>query len=201
MTYGSTSKGTRHAIVAGADRVFGSEVATRLRADRIIVTEDPASFPTEAVLDMLVVDLTMPSSDLPFRAVTEDDLRAVLDGQLYALVAAVQAAVPRMSAGGGIVLIVPRTYLGSWGGVHGAAAAAACVAMGRSMAIELAPRGIRVNSVATGRLGDTWEVPRARADIAATVAWLAGGDSGQVTGETILVDRGASLQMVQAVRR
>lgn len=193
--------GRAHALVIGAARAFGAEIVGRLQADGLAVADDMMAVPADAPLTVLIINLTISPGDIRFGAVTESDFRAVLDSQLYTLVEAVQAAVPRLAAGSAIVLIVPKSYLGGWGGVHVAATAAACIAMARSMALELAPLGIRVNSVATGRPGESWDRAAARADIAATAAWLAGPGSGQVTGETILVDRGASLHMAQATRR
>lgn len=192
---------TGFALIVGRDRPFAHDVAVRLRADGATVVDAVAALPDGAALDMLVADLSRAAEPVRFRSVGEDDLRRLLDDQLYTFVEAVQASAPRMMRGGGIVAIVSNAYLGSWGGVHVAASAAACVAMARSMAIELAPRGIRVNCVATGSPGEAWDTPAARADIAATAAWLAGPQSGQVTGETILADRGASLRMAQAARR
>lgn len=201
MTTAAQQSILRYAHVVGDDRMFAPHVMVQLRGKGVRIVADLAALSDEAALDALIVDLTMITVDVPFRSVTDDQFRASLDGGLYVFVDAVQAVVRRMTAGGSIVIIVPKAYLGAWGGVHVAASAAACVAMARSMAIELAPRGIRVNCVATGRPGDAWDTAQARADVAATVAWLAVGDSGQITGETILADRGASLQMAQAIRR
>lgn len=186
----------RHALVAG-EGAFRTEIAARLGADGFQVNNTPDA----AVLHALVIDLVTAPDPLPFRAVGDSDLRDALERQLYAFVAMVQAEAPRLGAGDTIVAVVPNAYLGAWGGVQIAAVAAACIAMARSMALELAPRGLRVNCVATARPGDRWDTPAARADIAATVAWLSGAESGQLSGQTILADRGASLKMTQAARR
>lgn len=83
----------------------------------------------------------------------------------------------------------------------------------KSMAQELAPKKIRVNSVAPGAIKtpinrDAWETPAARVqllklipdgrigepeDIANTVVWLASDLSDYITGATIFVDGGMTL--------
>lgn len=185
-----------HAFVAGARHPFGEAIMERLRADGMTLVESVEAVPAGSSLDALVLTLPSAAREAPFRDLDEDDLRAALDDQLYTLVDTVQAAVPRMSGiggvGGAIVQLISSDYLGRWHGVHLAASAAACLAMGRSMALELMPRGIRVNTVVTG--SDD-------AGVAATVAWLVGPDSAHVTGDTIFADRGASLRMTYASRR
>src|SRR5213078_3778068 len=58
------------------------------------------------------------------------------------------AVAPKLPAGGRIVLIGSRTASGAAGHSQYAASKAALVALARSWAIELAPRGITVNVVA-----------------------------------------------------
>ena len=90
------------------------------------------------------------------------------------------------------------------------AAKAAVVNFTRAVAVELAPAKIRVNSVSPGfirtpilgsgakrmerLLGDVqpWPVVGEPSDIASVVAFLAGPDSGFITGENINVDGGVT---------
>jgi NAD(P)-dependent dehydrogenase (short-subunit alcohol dehydrogenase family) len=82
----------------------------------------------------------------------------------------------------------------------------------RAVALDLAPFGIRVNSVAPGPIrtegtGDTDEVSRRRAalvplgriglpgDVADAVAFLVGDQAAFITGQTIVVDGGALAQL------
>lgn len=94
-------------------------------------------------------------------------------------------------------------YVASKGGID---------ALTRSLALDLGPEGIRVNEVAPGYIyTDRWDVlpeekkSRRRLncplrheatgdDIANAVAFLASSDSGNMTGERIVVDAGCSCQ-------
>lgn len=187
------------ALVIGADRPCGREIVAALQNEGHAV----AASVTDAaeVLDLLVVNTPSEPRRIRFRDLTDADFMASLEEQLYVLVDAVQLAVPRMDAGGAIVHVASKAHLGTWDGVDLAAAGAASVAMVRSMALELASRGIRVNTLAADHVGERWDTPAARADLAATVAWLGGPASRLVSGETILADRTRSLRMPLAGRR
>jgi len=97
-----------------------------------------------------------------------------------------------------------------WGyprGPHYAAAKAGVEALTKSLALELAPQGVRVNSVAPGAtdtalLTDTWRTPEyveslplrrlsTPAEIAATVAFLASDAASYVTGIVLSPNSGA----------
>jgi NAD(P)-dependent dehydrogenase (short-subunit alcohol dehydrogenase family) len=95
-------------------------------------------------------------------------------------------------------------------GAHAySAAKAAIINLTRSVAVELAPHRIRVNSVAPGPLmtelfhrgkaeeaarsilqRQPWPVPGGASDVAGVVAFLASDDASFITGETIVVDGG-----------
>lgn len=112
--------------------------------------------------------------------------------------------------GGSIISTSSVAGFAAGGGAHCySAAKAAIINLTRSVAVELAPHRIRVNTVAPGPLmtelfhrGDPaaaerailerqpWpEVGQAR-DVAGVVVFLASPDAGFVTGETIVVDGG-----------
>jgi NAD(P)-dependent dehydrogenase (short-subunit alcohol dehydrogenase family) len=119
------------------------------------------------------------------------------------------ALVPQMPDGGRIVLIGSRTATGAAGRSQYAATKAALVAMARSWALELAPRGITVNVVApaatnTPMLHDSARsaVPPQRppigrfvepSEVAALTAFLLGPEAGAITGQQIIVCGGSSL--------
>ncbi len=97
---------------------------------------------------------------------------------------------------------------GNAGQINYAASKAALIAMGKSLAIELATRGVTVNCIApgyietemTGVLSESVretifaQIPQRRAgspeDIAAVAAFLASDDAAYITAQTISVDGG-----------
>jgi NAD(P)-dependent dehydrogenase (short-subunit alcohol dehydrogenase family) len=119
------------------------------------------------------------------------------------------ALVPRMPDGGRIVLIGSRTASGAAGRSQYAATKAALIAMARSWALELAPRGITVNVVApaateTPMLQDPARIglpPRLPPigrfikpeEVAAMTAFLLGPEAGAITGQQIVLCGGSSL--------
>lgn len=124
-----------------------------------------------------------------------------------------RAAAPAMerSGGGAIVMIgTNRTFMGFPLLLHYDASKGAVLAMARSLARELGPRGIRVNTIAPGltmsegvkaRSGIEERnavVVRGRAlgrsqqpeDLIGAVAFFLGTDSGFVSGQSLIVDGG-----------
>jgi NAD(P)-dependent dehydrogenase (short-subunit alcohol dehydrogenase family) len=129
------------------------------------------------------------------------------------VLAGIREAARRMSAGGSIINTASLSGIRAtpgWG--EYAMSKAAVVALTQTAAIELGPRGIRVNCVCPGGVhtplavainGDALDkvmkvlAPLGRIgqpeDIAAMVHFLASDDSGYVTGQAYLVDGGWSL--------
>ena len=119
------------------------------------------------------------------------------------------ALLPRLPDGARIVLLGSRTSAGAAGRSQYAATKAALVAMARSWAAELAPRGITVNVVAPaatatpmladpGRAGVAPKLPPIGRyirpeEIAGTVAFLLDDDAGAITGQQLVVCGGSSL--------
>ncbi|MEU1245699.1 SDR family oxidoreductase [Micromonospora arida] len=131
-------------------------------------------------------------------------------GQYFTL----QKALPLMNDGGSIVLTVGvGARRGSPGATVGAATRGALLAMLPSLALELAPRRIRVNAVSPGAtetpLFDKLAVPQSSRDamraripferfgssqeVAEVVAFLASAAAGYVTGQDIVVAGGYGL--------
>jgi len=146
-----------------------------------------------------------------FADLTEADFERMLSVNVTGLFVVAQECVARMPAGGRVVNISSRASLGAKGLAHYAASKAAVNGLTRSMALELGPRDISVNSIGPGLI-DTpliGEIPADRreamlrlqptgkmgtpADIAQAVSFLADPRTQFITGQFLLVDGGKSL--------
>lgn len=154
-----------------------------------------------------------PAENLPEKAfATVVDI--VLNGTFYASRAAGRAMIE--AGAGGAILNIVATYAwhGGPGTVHSAASKAGVLALTRTLAVEWARHGIRVNALAPGafdtsgaadRLWPSEElrerVRRAvplgrfarRREIARAGAWLCSDEASYVTGEVLVMDGGAWL--------
>jgi citronellol/citronellal dehydrogenase len=139
---------------------------------------------------------------------------AVINTNLNGAWFMMQAAAQRWrQAGkaGNIVNIVVVTTHGLYGVAHTIAARAGVIALSRSVAVEWAPLGVRVNCIAPGAIQtEGWKVYSAQAraayprsnpmlragtawDIAEACMYLAGPSGAFITGETLTVDGGGQL--------
>lgn len=90
-------------------------------------------------------------SEHPLEELSPEEFRRVLDASLTGAFLVARAAAPRLAEGGAIVVL--SSGLGTRGmarGAHYAAAKAGLVALAKSLALELGPRGVRANAVAPG---------------------------------------------------
>ncbi len=151
-----------------------------------------------------------------FLEMTEEAWRRVLDTDLSAVWRVGQAAARRMAAqksGGSIINIA--SLLGLWaqrGQANYGAAKAGVIQLTRTMALELARDGVRVNALAPGYFAtemnrDFLESARGRGYIAAllpqragrlaeldgALLLLAGAAGGYINGSVLSVDGGAAL--------
>ncbi|HEF4779500.1 TPA: SDR family oxidoreductase [Burkholderia multivorans] len=152
----------------------------------------------------------------PFVDIDVQTLERTLSVNLSALFWLAQAALPAFERAGGGRLLVTSSVTGPRvafpGLAHYAASKAGVNGFIRAAALELARRNVTVNGVepgmirtsAAGNLGDASvaariarDIPLARMgepdDIANAMLYLASADAAYVTGQTIVVDGGATL--------
>lgn len=195
---------TAQTIRAAGGRARGEVIDIR---DRAAVAALVAEVSPLAVL----VNNAAVFTDKTFEALTEDDFRTMYGVNLVAAAILAQEAAKRMEAGGRIVNLGSRSLLGARNHAHYIASKAAVAGLTRSMAIDLAARGIRVNCVSPGvirtelfdRLAPERQEDMLRAqptgrigepeDIARAVSFFAAPDNHYLTGQILHVDGGKSL--------
>ena len=220
----------RHAVVTGASSGIGAAVAARLLAEGWRVTAVSRSAPAPGMAH-LPLDLADTAAIRPALAGLRADalvhaaglmrggalgaLDAETGAMLWRLhVAAAEALADALAPGlpdgtGRIVLVGSRTAAGQAGRSQYAATKAALVALARSWAAELAPRGVTCNVVAPAATDTPMLRDPARAgtvpklppigryvrpeEVAAAVAFLLGEEAGAITGQQLVICGGSSL--------
>ncbi len=211
-----------------ASRVAGTEAA--LRAEGLAVVGVVGSMDNEAAvatitdraidafghIDLLVATVGGAPYPLPFDSISEAQLLETVRLNTWPTVALIRATLSRGlgdTMEGAVVSISsgsPKKTTSSM--VSYAAAKAALNAMTRTMAADLAGRGVRVNAVSPGLVRTTATRPMWKADggmaaganlplgrlteaddIAGAVCFLLSGDARQITGITLDVDGGNHL--------
>ncbi|HKJ88349.1 MAG TPA: SDR family oxidoreductase, partial [Gammaproteobacteria bacterium] len=141
----------------------------------------------------------------------DEDWQAVIDTNLSSVLRMTRAvARPMMKAKGGRIINIASVVaaMGNAGQANYAAAKAGILGLTKSTARELGPRGITVNAVAPGFIDTDMtrglpeeqreallqQVPLGRfgdpAEVAESVAFLAGPGGGYITGSTLHVNGG-----------
>ena len=193
----------------GRAQAFGGNVALReTTADAVAALEHQ-----HGRLDVLVNNAIWVRYG-PIDAITPEMLERMTGTGLHSIVWGIQAAAPVMerSGGGSIINIASAAgFLGIPGAMVYCGVKAAALGLTRSAAVELGPRGIRVNAIAPGSVPTEGvrinvdpalsakriaRTPLGRLghvdDIAAAAAFLATDESSFVTGESLLVDGGVT---------
>lgn len=144
---------------------------------------------------------------------TEEEWDRVMAVDLKSMLLATQAAVPALVArgGGSIVCVSSVAALRGHGRTAYAAAKAGVIGFVQSVAVQLGPRGIRVNAIAPGQvwtpmveaLGAEARERRRRAsplgtegtgwDVGWGAVYLASDEARWVTGQTLVIDAGLTL--------
>ena len=187
---------------------------------RVMFAEMVKQFGT---IDILVNNAGL-QRDAPFHEMTLEQWTTViavnLTGQFLCAREAVReflrrGVVPEISSSAGKIICMSSVHeVIPWAGhVNYAASKGGIMQLMKSMAQELAPKKIRVNSIAPGAIKTAinraaWETPEAEAellqlipagrvglpeDIARAAVWLASDASDYVTGTTLFVDGGMTL--------
>lgn len=151
----------------------------------------------------------------PFWEIELDEWERVLEVNVRSVfLCSRQVAAPMRAAGSGRIVNIASNVV-TWGMpnfMHYVASKAAVVGMTRAMARELGPSGIAVNAVAPGLVtteiteqtmpeeyrkqvaqGQCLQEAIVPPDIAEAVAYLAGPAARMVTGQTLLVNGGATM--------
>ncbi|MCB4825018.1 glucose 1-dehydrogenase [Roseicella aerolata] len=221
----ASSPGAAAAVVARIEQAGGTAMA--LQADVSREEQVAAAFRELlgrfGCLDILVANAGI-QKDAAFAEMSLDQWRAVLDinltGQFLCAREAVriferQGRDPGRSAAAGKIICISSVHeLIPWAGhANYAASKGGLMLMMKSLAQEVAERGIRVNGIAPGAIQTeinrtAWESPEALnrllalipygrmgqpEDVARAAVWLASDASDYVTGTTLFVDGGMTL--------
>ena len=157
---------------------------------------------------------------LPLQEADADRIRDIFEVNVVGPSLLARAALPHLEASGGAIVNLSSTFGHKAGALlsHYGASKAAIEHLTRCWALELAPRGIRVNAVAAGptetdflaeRMGltpaqiqavkaeETARIPLGRrgapADVAEAIVALAGPMGGWITGQVLAVDGGLNI--------
>ena len=143
---------------------------------------------------------------------TEDEWDRVMAVDAKSMFLATKAAVPAMDArgGGSVICVSSVAALRGYGRTAYAAAKAAVIGFVKTCAVQLGPKGIRVNAIAPGMvwtpmvsdLGDEARERRRKAsplgtegsgwDVGWGAVYLASDEARWVTGQTLIIDAGVT---------
>jgi 3-oxoacyl-[acyl-carrier protein] reductase len=227
IAYALARQGARLALSgsnSGKLRAFREQINDEVGGDHVEITCDlsnpeqveelvPATVDTLGRIDILVNNAGVTRDNLAMR-MKDEEWDSVMRINLEAAFRLMRAAArPMMKARGGRIVSITSVVgaTGNPGQMNYSAAKAGLVGMSKSLAQELASRGITVNCVAPGfiRTAMTDQLPDAQKDalnaripmgrmgegedIGAAVAYLASDEAAYVTGQTLHVNGGMAM--------
>jgi 3-oxoacyl-[acyl-carrier protein] reductase len=155
----------------------------------------------------------------PIADLSDDRWSETLEVDLTGVMRSLRAGATRIAAGGAMVAIssIAGGVYGWEDHAHYATAKAGVLGLVRSLAVELAPRGVRVNAVIPGLIETAQsldavnslgpegllragkDIPWGRVgrpeEVATVIAFLTSHDANYVTGQALVVDGGLTVKM------
>jgi 3alpha(or 20beta)-hydroxysteroid dehydrogenase len=190
-----------------ASELGGMFVRTDVSVEEQVKALMVAAAKAHGRVDVVINNAGMPAGGAPINDLDTEVFRRGYDTNALGVMYGIKHAAPHMSSGGSIVNTASLAGLqGMYGSAPYVASKFAVVGITKTAALELAPRGIRVNCVCPGNIATAMGAPESFAavtnamtplgrpgrpdEIAAVFHFLASDDASYITGQAICVDGG-----------